>query len=370
MSRIIKVATIQMDANPAPVNERLNRAEKLITQAAQEGAQLVVLPELFNIGYAYTDKNFDLAEPLEGGLTTTWMKASASRLNIHPAGTLLVLEDFEIYDSLFLFSPSGQRWRYDKNYLWAWERGYFRGRRGMTIANTELGDLGLMICWDLGHLKLWSQYAGKVDLMLLSSCPPDAIGADLQLSDNQKLDFEASGTALELLKDAGAQFFGGMANQQAKWLHVPVINSGASGLVHTPIPKSEALLRNLAFPTRQSINDLPKDKSLKMTCEMIPSCKIVDANGQVIAERLPNHGEGYVTAEVTIPGAKSMPTGPRPKPPLKWFAAQMAIINSGIIIPATMKSIYKNGIKSLKQQSALIRESALRRQTNKSDSLL
>src|SRR5262245_22495949 len=120
MPRTIKVATIQMDANPAHLNERLTRAEKIVAEAAYSGAQLIVLPELFNIGYGYSDENFSRAEPMDG-TTSLWMKEIAARLKIHLAGTLLIFEDGEIYNSLLLFSPSGQQWRYDKNYPWAWE---------------------------------------------------------------------------------------------------------------------------------------------------------------------------------------------------------------------------------------------------------
>ena len=77
MPKTIKVATVQMDAMPAPVSERLERAEKIVVQAAQEGAQLVVLPELFNTGYAYIDDNYILAEPLDG-MTSAWMKATSA----------------------------------------------------------------------------------------------------------------------------------------------------------------------------------------------------------------------------------------------------------------------------------------------------
>jgi predicted amidohydrolase len=115
MPRTIRVATIQMDAMPAPVSERLERAEKIVVQAAQEGAQLVVLPELFNTGYAYTDHNFKLAEPLDG-VTSSWMKSTSARLGIYLAGALLFLDHGEIYDTMLLFSPSGHKWRYDKNY--------------------------------------------------------------------------------------------------------------------------------------------------------------------------------------------------------------------------------------------------------------
>ena len=119
MPRTIKVAAIQMDAMPAPKSDRLGRAEKIVAQAAYAGAQLVVLPELFNTGYAYTDANFGLAEPLDGA-TSLWMKAMSAHYYVHLAGTFLHHERGEIYNTMLLFSPSGQMWRYDKNHPWAW----------------------------------------------------------------------------------------------------------------------------------------------------------------------------------------------------------------------------------------------------------
>ena len=75
---MLKIATLQMDAAPAPTPARLARAEVLITAAAAAGAQLVVLPELFNLGYAYHDDNFRRAEP-PNGPTATWLQATAGR---------------------------------------------------------------------------------------------------------------------------------------------------------------------------------------------------------------------------------------------------------------------------------------------------
>ncbi len=81
MSQEITVAAIQMDANPAPTNERIARAEKLVRQAASDGAQLIILPELFNTSYAYADTNFGLAERFDGQ-TTAWLREAAIA---HPA---------------------------------------------------------------------------------------------------------------------------------------------------------------------------------------------------------------------------------------------------------------------------------------------
>jgi len=348
MPRTIKVATMQMDATPAPLSERLERAEKIVTQATQAGAQLIVLPELFNSGYAYTDDNYKLAESLNGK-TSTWMRATSARLGIHLAGTFMLLERGEIYNTMLLFSPSGQMWRYDKNYPWAWERAYFRGRRGMTVANTELGDFGLMICWDLGHRKLWKQYAGKADMIVMASCPPDGPNASYQFSNDEKLDFGDLGSAMSSMQDAGKQFFGEMVNQQAKWLGIPAVNSGASGQVQTHFPKANALLRSFSLFAPHIRKLLPKADQLQMFCGMIPSCKVVDADGNILVERMPTEGEGFVLSEVTLADTKSMPAQPQPNAPMTQMAFRMATFNADVLIPVMMRSVYKNGLKKTKQ---------------------
>jgi predicted amidohydrolase len=348
MPKTIGVATIQMDAAPAPLSERLERAEKLVSQSAGSDAQLVVLPELFNIGYAYTDQNFERVEAIDGK-TGTWMKATAARFNIHVAGTILLFEDGEIYNSMLLFSPRGQMWRYDKNYPWAWERGYFREGSGITIAKTELGDLGMLICWDVAHPNLWKQYAGKTDMIIAASCPPDAPQGSYDFPGGEKVSFNEMGSTMEALKNAGKVFFGDMVNQQAQWLGVPVVNSGASGTVKTPIPKGNALLKILALFAPHIRKLQPQANQMQLYCEMMSSCKVVDASGCVLAERMPGEGERFVMAEVALADSKSMPRGQQPKPPMKPLEYQLSILNADVMIPAMMRSVYKNGLKKLRK---------------------
>jgi N-carbamoylputrescine amidase len=86
MKRKLKVAGVQMDVAPASVAERLKRATHLIEQAVEAGTQLVALPELFNMGYEFHERNYALTETMNGE-TVTWMKAQAAQQNIHLAGT-------------------------------------------------------------------------------------------------------------------------------------------------------------------------------------------------------------------------------------------------------------------------------------------
>lgn len=181
MPRSLRITAVRMDAAPSGVKGRLKRAQSLIDQAARQRVQLVVLPELFNTGYAYTPHNYQFAESLDG-TTASWMKDTARRQNVHLAGSFLLRDEDGIYNAMVLVAPDGNFWRYDKSYPWAWERAYFRPRRNpIRAADTELGKIGMLICWDVGHPALWRQYAGKIDLFIPSSCPPRNFESQLPL---------------------------------------------------------------------------------------------------------------------------------------------------------------------------------------------
>src|SRR5215207_2107358 len=113
MARTLKIAAVQMDATPAPIADRLARAADLVAEAAASGAEMVVLPECFNTGYAYIDSNYAASEALEGQ-TATWMKSQAQQHQIHLVGTLMLRDGNDVYNSALLFAPDGRLWRYDK----------------------------------------------------------------------------------------------------------------------------------------------------------------------------------------------------------------------------------------------------------------
>ena len=343
MTRKIKIAAVQMDANPTPTAARLARADKLVIQASQADADLIVLPELFNTGYAYAEANFQLAEQIDG-MTSTWMKETAARLNIHLAGSLMLLEKGEIYNALLLFSPAGQMWRYDKRYPWAWERGYFRERKdSMTVAHTELGDLGMLICWDVGHSPLWKQYAGQVDAMVIASCPPDGTNPTYHFPDGNQITFDNLGPVIAALKGSGDRVFGDMINQQTAWLGVPCVNSVGSGKIKTSVPRGFASLLSMIPLAPWNAKYLPQADRLQMSCSMIDACKIVSAEGQVLAERTQDEGEGFTITEVTLPDVKPSPRGAQPSSPLGWFA----YFSVDILIPFLMRSVYNKGIRRI-----------------------
>ncbi|MBN1218360.1 MAG: carbon-nitrogen hydrolase family protein [Anaerolineae bacterium] len=340
MPRTITIAAIQMDASPASPSQRLARAEGLVTDAADKGAQLVVLPELFNTGYTYADSNHRFAEPLNGP-TVKWLRDMAAYLNIHLAGSLLLLDQTDVYNSLLLFSPDDRMWRYDKNYPWGWERGYFRPGRGVTIANTNLGRIGMLVCWDTAHLNLWRQYAGQIDLMLISSCPPDITNPTYHFPNGDQITFDQMGPLVAPLKNTGRRLFGDMINEQIAWLGVPAVNTVGCGHVETAIPNGFGSVLSMVPAAPWLIKYLPQANQMRLSCDVVQGCKVVDAGGQVLTELSQDEGEAFTIASVTLADQLPQPITPQPPSRLPF----MGYLTSDIILPLLSTPIYRRGVR-------------------------
>ncbi|KUJ98437.1 MAG: Aliphatic amidase amiE, partial [Thermococcales archaeon 44_46] len=69
---VMKVGFVQMEPKLLDLNANLSKAEKLIGEAAKQGAKLIVLPELFDTGYNFETKEEveEIAQQIPDGETT------------------------------------------------------------------------------------------------------------------------------------------------------------------------------------------------------------------------------------------------------------------------------------------------------------
>ncbi len=341
MPRAFLAAAIQMDVAPAPLAERLSRADGLVRSAAAQGAQLAALPELFNTGYAYRQENYAAAETPDGP-TARWMQATARQLGVHLAGTLLLREHGEIYNALLLYAPDGRTWRYDKNYPWAWERAYFRERKNITVAHTDLGDVGMLICWDAGHPALWRAYAGQVDWMLLCSCPPDMTEPRLDLPDGSEVDMAGGrGVLANPIRGQGRRVFVQGTAEQIAWLGVPAVQAGGAGRFISTAPA--ARLSGLVFLpfVPRLLRHLKRADEIIFRAAMLPVNRIYTADGATAALGDPQTGDGFVLAEVRPPEQRPQPGARQPARPGSWLTYLLA----DVIYPALVRPVYRRGIQ-------------------------
>lgn len=340
MPRNLTLAAIQLDANPAPTADRLARAQTQLEQAAAQDAHLAVLPELFNTGYIYDDSNYTRAERMDGP-TVTWMRETAARLNLHLAGSLMLLDVDEVYNALLLFAPNGRMWRYNKVYPWGWERGYFRNGRDVTVAETDLGRIGMLVCWDTAHLDLWRRYAGQVDFMLVSSCPPDVSNPTYRFPDGETATFADMGPLVQGMQDAGKRLFGEMVNEQTAWLGVPMVATVGAGRVTTRLPQAKASLAAMVPLAPWLAKYVPVAEDVEMSCDIVPGCKVVDANGKVLASVSEGSGDAFTLGEVVVRDQRPVPNRDQPASSLP----PMVYVTSDYLLPWLTIPTYRQGLR-------------------------
>ena len=179
ISDTLTVAALQM-ISAATVEPNLVAADRLIAQAAAQGAQLIALPEYFCIlGHKDTDK-VGVRERFEDGPIQTFLSQAAARHCVWLlGGTVPLVADKinKVRNSSLLFGPDGQRLaRYDKIHLFGLDRGGERFNESNTIeagrtpvvADVAGFRLGLTVCYDLRFPELYRALS-PLDLILAPS---------------------------------------------------------------------------------------------------------------------------------------------------------------------------------------------------------
>lgn len=144
-----RVAVGQMNPEPGNVEANLARIESIVQAAAKAGAKLVILPETATTGYFITDRLADLAEA-DDGPTSARLGRMAASWSVHLAVGMPVAADGRFYDAQLLFGPDGRRLAtYWKAHLFSSERDYYAPGDTPVVVDTELGRIGMTVCYDL-----------------------------------------------------------------------------------------------------------------------------------------------------------------------------------------------------------------------------
>ena len=165
------LATVQFQPKPLAPATNLARVAAYVAEAQALGAQLVVLPELFNTGYLEDAELHELAEPADGP-TVRSLQELSRRYGVYLAGGFAERYHGHVYDSLAFCRPRGEVAVYRKRHLIFWEHYYFRPGREPLIVETEWGRIGFAICADMIYEHVWSEYRGKIDLAVISAAWP------------------------------------------------------------------------------------------------------------------------------------------------------------------------------------------------------
>ena len=184
----VTVAATQM-ACSWDIEENVNRAEQLINEAADAGAQVILIQELFETPYFCIDnqnKHFDLAKTLEEQPMVRRMQALAKQRELVLPVSYFEKSGLAHYNSIAIIDADGSiANHYRKSHIPDFplyeEKFYFSpGDTGFKVTPTRYGNIGVAICWDQ-----WFPEAARA--MVLQGAEmllyPTAIGNELDKPD-------------------------------------------------------------------------------------------------------------------------------------------------------------------------------------------
>jgi N-carbamoylputrescine amidase len=189
--RPVSVAAVQMSCSWERA-ANLARAEELVREAATQGAQIILIPELFETPYFCIEqdsRHLALAQPLQHNAAVRHFRNLARELRVVLPISFFERDGLACFNSVAIIDADGEvlgvyRKAHIPNGPGYQEKTYFSpGDTGFRVWNTAHGRIGVGICWDQ-----WFPEAARVmalmgaELLLfptaIGSEPPPAVALD------------------------------------------------------------------------------------------------------------------------------------------------------------------------------------------------
>lgn len=154
--RKIVAAAVQMSI-PDTREKSIEKADRLVREAAVRGANVILLPELFETWYFCQERRYDsyaLALPLNEDPAVRHFSALAEELGVVLPISFYERDETVLYNSLAMIDADGSILGvYRKTHIpddhFYQEKFYFTpGDTGFKVWDTKYGRIGAGICWD------------------------------------------------------------------------------------------------------------------------------------------------------------------------------------------------------------------------------
>lgn len=259
----MKVAAIQMKAKFTKVKANLEIAKRLASEAFQEGAELVIIPEFFTSAMGFHPKMLDVVRTLKG---EPWqlLNQLAKKYNGIIGGSFIALREQESYNTFVLAFPDGTNYYHDKDQPTMWENCYYLGGSDDGILETKLGNIGVALCWEFVRTRTARRLIGHVDIVIGGSC-----WWTLPERDIPGYRSELRETTLEMMVETPSKF--------ARMVGVPVVHAAHAGDFEGETP----LMPDIPYKSYY-----------------LGETQIVDGSGKILARLSREDGEGVILANI------------------------------------------------------------------------
>lgn len=152
-SPVVRVGVVQMAMGPDK-EANLARAFKLVGEAAEKGADIVCLPELFATTYFPQREHENVSpEPIPGPTSRALAKAARKSKVYLVGGSIYEKAGPKRYNTSVVFDSGGRMLgRYRKVHVpqdsHFYEKNYFASGSGYKVVRTPFGNIAPLICFD------------------------------------------------------------------------------------------------------------------------------------------------------------------------------------------------------------------------------
>ena len=154
--RNITIGTVQMSMTASP-EENIEKADQLTRKAASSGAQVILLPELFERPYFCQERRYEyyaFASPVRDNAAVRHFQKVCKDLHVAMPISFYEKDGTVLYNSIAMIGTDGEIMGvYRKTHIpddhFYQEKFYFTpGDTGYRVWKTEFGTIGVGICWD------------------------------------------------------------------------------------------------------------------------------------------------------------------------------------------------------------------------------
>ncbi len=153
MRKSIKASALQFNIALADIDRNLAHVTATLRRLAQEGVELAVLPEMWSCGFAYRELN-QLAKRTPE--LVEQLKALSAELSMTIVGSLPEPHGDKVFNTAYLLDRGTLAGSYRKMHLFSLmgEDRHLDSGDSVFLADTSVGRIGVMICYDLRFPEL------------------------------------------------------------------------------------------------------------------------------------------------------------------------------------------------------------------------
>lgn len=152
--RRFRAAAVQTLARLGDFEHNIALATKYVEDAVRQGAELIVFPECMDTGYLFDSAGHcrELAETVTDGPFVTALSELSRKHGVYIASGITEWDPAKekIFNTGIMFDRKGKvACHYHKQFLATHDQNWFSfGERGCPVVDTDLGRIGLLICFD------------------------------------------------------------------------------------------------------------------------------------------------------------------------------------------------------------------------------